>query len=159
MTQEIRASEQFPSPKSIVLAFRRCILSQSTRMLHTWWLSLTIYVHIHHYHIQVDVWLHTNSKQPIYKYNFSCSWAAVSARLRVYRFEPRCCAGGKPLLVDVPSMCALAGFMPCYALREKHSQNWSAERNWLVSYKLAPQTTRQPALIIHRNSLGENKGF
>jgi len=33
------------------------------------------------------------------------------------------------------------------------------ERNWLVSYKLAPQTTRQPALIIHRNSLGENKGF
>jgi hypothetical protein len=90
---------------------------------------------------------------------FSCSWAEVSARLRVYRFEPRCCAGGKPLLVDVPSMCALAGFMPCYALREKHSQNWSAERNWLVSYKLAPQTTRQPALIIHRNSLGENKGF
>lgn len=90
-------------------------------------------------------------KQPIYKYNFSWSWAAVSAQLRVYRFEPRCFAGGKPLLKYVRARWIYALLRLESWERNTHKNDLQREiGSWVTNWRRRPHASRLSLFIaIH----------
>lgn len=102
-----------------------------------------------YYHIQVDVYGFTHTQTAhIYKYFFM--------QLSGERWAQGIDSSPGALQEANHYSCGRAkyGFMPCSALRAKHSQNWSAERerNWLVSYnwRRRPHASRLSLFIaIH----------